>query len=472
MIWKRVMQLEWKVLRRDKSVLLTLLVFGIFLVLASLSGGEQSRTLEEGLTRSQQEESERFENHASNLKKLEASKTPLKSSDPRDAVWMGKTGGTRLAVLPPGPLAPIATGLRDIQPQAVRVTMDVALSAERERETPLASPTRKRSGTLDPAFLFIVLFPLVVIALSYEILSGERERGTLTMLLSHPVSQTQLVLGKAGARALLLTVVTLLSAAIGLTLAGVQWTSADTLVYFGLYSSLLVCWALLWFALAIAVNAWSVGSARNALMLVGFWLLFVVVIPGLVQVSVDTLYPPVSRIEVLHEAREATRDVESQLNAMEGRHDIDPKAQGYAAKVIAVQEKLSEKLDPMMAELKVKQKERQGVLTTLQYISPAIVVQIAMEDIAGSGVKRQDQFQEQLDDFHKEFRTFFVERIKTEKEFSGKDLAEIPAMAFVEEPIGNLIQGWMAALLYLLLGTALCVAVALPGLGTIGRLTR
>ena len=29
MIWKRVMQLEWKVLRRDKSVLLTLLVFGI-----------------------------------------------------------------------------------------------------------------------------------------------------------------------------------------------------------------------------------------------------------------------------------------------------------------------------------------------------------------------------------------------------------------------------------------------------------
>ena len=50
MIWKRVMQLEWKVLRRDKSVLLTLLVFGLFLVLASLSGGEQSRTLEERLS--------------------------------------------------------------------------------------------------------------------------------------------------------------------------------------------------------------------------------------------------------------------------------------------------------------------------------------------------------------------------------------------------------------------------------------
>ena len=126
--------------------------------------------------------------------------------------------------------------------------------------------------------LIVVLFPLVVIALSYELLSGERERGTLAMLLSHPVSQIQLVVGKALARAGVLCMVTLIFAAIGLAFAGVEWTNPATFSHFFLYCLILICWALFWFAAAVLVNAWSSSSARNALTLVGVWLSLVVII--------------------------------------------------------------------------------------------------------------------------------------------------------------------------------------------------
>ena len=49
---------------------------------------------------------------------------------------------------------------------------------------------------------------------------------------------------------------------------------------------------------------------KNALTLVGFWLVFVVVLPGVSEVVVDTVYPPPSQVELLHEAREAAQAVE------------------------------------------------------------------------------------------------------------------------------------------------------------------
>ena len=103
--------------------------------------------------------------------------------DPRNTVWMGQEGHARVAVLPPAPLAPIAAGQRDIRPQAVRVTSNVDLIHERETETPMIGPTRMAGGAFDAAF-FVVLFPLVVIGLSYELLSGERERGLQCSYLS------------------------------------------------------------------------------------------------------------------------------------------------------------------------------------------------------------------------------------------------------------------------------------------------
>ena len=115
---------------------------------------------------------------------------------------------------------------------------------------------------------------------------------------------------------------------------------------------MLFSWGAFWFALAVWVNSRGGASAKNALTLVGFWLVFVVVLPGISEVVVDTLYPPPSHVELLHEAREAAQAVEEKLNALEGRHDIDPKKGATAQAIVEVQEALLERSEPVLAEVR------------------------------------------------------------------------------------------------------------------------
>ncbi len=286
--WKTVYTLEWKILKHDRAALGVLLLFAVFLSAAAWVGGNHANQLSGSLERSQQDEKKRFDSLGTELEALTNSNKQRSAQDPRNTVWMGQEGAARLAVLPPMPLALIAVGQRDLHPQAVQVTSAVNLIRERETETPMAGPTRLQTGAFDPGFLFVVLFPLVIIALSYELLSAERERGTLAMLLSQPVSQGSLVLGKALARLSALCGLTLFFAGIGLLVGGADFSAAGVGLHLLLYACLLVAWATFWFALAVFVNSGGWGSARNALVLVGAWLVLVIVLPGLINVGINS----------------------------------------------------------------------------------------------------------------------------------------------------------------------------------------
>lgn len=471
-MWRTVYRLEWRILRRDNASMGLLGLFAGLLVLAAFAGGQHADRLEAGLERAQQAELSRLAMVRSDLGTLTASDAPLRGEDPRDPVWMGEEGAARLAVLPPAPLASVAVGQRDLYAQAVHVGSGVQLTTQRETETAMSGPTRLQTGAFDPGFLFVVLFPLVVIALSYEILSGERERGTLAMLLSQPVSQTGLVLGKATARATALCVVTLGFAGLGLVVAGVDFTAAGVWSHVALYALVLVAWALFWFAAAVAVNAWGEGSARNALWLVGLWLVLVVIVPGLVRVAVDAVHPPPSQMEMVHEARDAAQDAEKELAGLQGKHDVDPRSEGFATRVVAVQEQLAQRAAPVLEARREALAERQSLMDVLRFLSPAMMTQQALEALAGAGAHRHQRFDGQVDAFHDAHRAFYAEAVRGEKPFTVASLDAAPGFAYEEAPMATLLGRVLGGLLGLLTLVGLLMAVAWPGLKRVGRLTR
>ncbi len=464
-MWRTVARLEWRILRRDRAAVAVLGLFAGFLLLAAFAGGRQAGTVAESLERARGAELQRFTELTKALTGLPA-EAPLRARDPRDPDWMGSEGAVRLAILPPAPLASVAVGQRDLSPQAIQVSSGVHLTEEREAETPMVGPTRLMTGAFDPAFLFVVLFPLVIIALSYELLSGERERGTLAMLLSQPVSQGALVFGKASARALALCVVTLAFALAGLLVAGAELALLPVL----LYAAVLVAWALFWFAASIAVNAWGKSSASNALLLVGLWLLVVVVVPGLVTVAVETVFPPPSRIELLHEAREAAQDVEKKLAGLQGTHDRSQKAAGFSKRVVEVKAELAKRSTPVLTELREQLRRRQQLVDTLRFFSPAIGVQLALEDVAGSGATRHQRFEAQVDAYHERFRTWFYDKVRADVRLSPADLQAVPTFEYAPEPPMALVWRVSSTFVALLLGIGLLVWIATPGLRRIGRL--
>lgn len=467
-----VFKLEWQLLRRDPAVVWVLGIFAIFLILASLAGGRDVARLETGLATSQNEVSNRLDAHRRNLVELEAGNSPIRSKDPRNVSWMGQEGAAQLATLPPGPLSFIAVGARDLSPQALRMTSRVHLIQERETETPMVGPSRLRTGAFDPAFVFVVLYPLAVIALSYQLLSGERERGTLAMLLSQPLSQKALVGGKAAARLVALCGVTLVFAVLGLLAAGVDVGGPAAFTHILLYTAVLVAWGALWFAAAVWVNARGTSSTHNALVLVGAWLVLVVVIPGLLQVGVDTFYPAPSKIELLHEARESTQKIEGDLNALEGRHDINPKMGKTAKSIDAIQEKLAERAAPVLEAVSQRRRERAELVDKLRFLSPAIVVQLALEDVAGTGHRRYQRFEVQSEAYHTQYRAFFSERLERDGPLESRDLKALPSFTFVEEGVSALISRVVTNVAILLALALLLLGAGRRGLSQIGRLTR
>ena len=54
--------------------------------------------------------------------------------------------------------------------------------------------------------LSIFFIPLIALLLAYDSVVGEAERGTLTLLLTHPVSRTEVILGKFIGHLFLLTI--------------------------------------------------------------------------------------------------------------------------------------------------------------------------------------------------------------------------------------------------------------------------
>ena len=121
------------------------------------------------------------------------------------------------------------------------------------------------------------------------------------------------------------------------------------------------------------------------------------------------------------EAREAAQAVEEKLNALEGRHDIDPKKGATAQAIVEVQEALLERSEPVLAEVREQNFIRNAFLNRLRFVSPAILAQVSLEDIAGAGNLRHDHFDEEADAYHDAFRAFFVERVKAGTSFTLRD---------------------------------------------------
>ncbi len=464
--WRVVTRLEWRILRRDRAALAVLGLFAGFLVLSAFAGGRHADRHRAGVQASVEAERARLARHREAL--VERGDAPASARDPRDPVFMGAEGAAHVAALPPAPLASITVGQRDLHPQAVRITTEVQLTEERQTETAMAGPGQLAAGSFDPAFLFVVLFPLVVIALSYDLLSGERERGTLAMLLSQPIGQRGLVLGKAAARAIGLSAITSAAALVGLWASGAE-VAAGVMPAL-LYGGVLVAWALFWFGAAVAVDSRGGSSARNALVLVGAWLILVVIVPGLLGAAVDTLHPPPDRMALVHEAREAARDVEKELAGLEGRHDRDPRAADYTRRVVEVQSALAARTEPVLAEMRRRVRARQALVERLRFVSPAIVVQMALEDIAGAGAARHRRFEDQVDAFHGEWRAHFAALIEEGRRLTVADLDRLPRFVFVEEPERERLARVGIGIAGLLGAAGVLVLIALPGLRAVGRL--
>jgi Cu-processing system permease protein len=124
--------------------------------------------------------------------------------------------------------------------------------------------------------LVIYLIPLIALILGFDTVVGERERGSLNLLLSMPVTRGEVLLGKYLGLAAALTG----STVAGFGLAGIVMASELEPSALGPYMAFLASSVLLGLAflsLSVLISTYATDRARASGIAIGVWLFFVLV---------------------------------------------------------------------------------------------------------------------------------------------------------------------------------------------------
>jgi ABC-type transport system involved in multi-copper enzyme maturation permease subunit len=135
-------------------------------------------------------------------------------------------------------------------------------------------------------FLFIVtiIMSLLAILFSYDTISGERQSGTLRLVIANSISRTKILFGKlvGGAASLLIPfILSLLVGALYISVnPSIQW-DGSAWAEFGLLTAASITFITLFYLLGLMISTFSRYPATSILNCLFLWVLLILVIPNI-----------------------------------------------------------------------------------------------------------------------------------------------------------------------------------------------
>jgi ABC-2 type transport system permease protein len=375
---------------------------------------------------------------------MSGAELPDPFANPTDPSSMGGGYGARHAVMPNLRLAPLAFGQADLLPSYYLVANNSRI--EFIYDTEIENPWNLLSGHFDLAFVVTYLVPLLIFALSYNFLSGDREQGTLRMLLAQPVGLAGVVAGKLGVRLAVVFVCAVLFPGVALLAARPELRAAIELAALGSWVALVGGYVLFWFALVLAVNSLGRSSAANALTLIGWWVVLVLVAPVLLNLAVSFASPTPSRTELATRTRVVTTEALDRYSELfgsdyaytsdpallvpkDGKIEVAPRLRAF----YLADRDVDRDLDALLGEFELRLDSQQALVGRYGFLSPAVSVYEGMTTLAGTGSRRHQHFQRLIEEFHRDWKAFFEPKILEGIAISESDLERVPLFAWTEE---------------------------------------
>jgi ABC-type transport system involved in multi-copper enzyme maturation permease subunit len=267
---------------------------------------------------------------------------------------------------------------------------------------------------VDWVFVVSVIMSFAAIVLSYDGISGEREKGTLRLCMSNPVPRSIMILGKYIGTMILLIVpllVGMLSSLIIITtsdkinIMGEDWIRIALVIIFStLYLSIFVM-------LGLFVSSMFSSSDASLVILLLVWAVIVVIIPNIGGTVVTSLSELPSKETVSRDAQEARARAYDEYNA---RH---PNAGEWylIGWWLAYGEELARALEGNDALMRVYDRYWNQMVAQVRFgrnvtrISPTGVYQQAAEALVGSGIDHYENFLKQVRRYKTELRQFLLD---------------------------------------------------------------
>lgn len=292
----------------------------------------------------------------------------------------------------------------------------------------------------------VYVLPLFLLAISYSIVSVDLENGTLALILAQGTSLRTLLVARLGVRFGVAMCCVFLSCVGAFLAAPAHALTGPVPVYLLLLLTAIAVYTLFWLVVSLLVQVLVRRSAAGAVIQLAIWVFLVLVAPALINVYASSLHPAPSRIAQIQELRRAAniangRGAQTLQKFLNDHPDLAPKSASagmsdFFSSTFAVRTETQSAVQPVLDRFTLERQRREGILRRLRFLSPAIVMRLTMEDVAGSGDSRYAQFVRQFDGFHQQWREFFSRRILQQMKFSPADYDAVPAFTLKEEESG------------------------------------
>jgi ABC-2 type transport system permease protein len=378
----------------------------------------------------------------------EGAAAPAPHIDPRRAeAAASEWVGARHAVLPPSPLSALAVGQGDLHPYYTRVSIRTRPVLVHSDE--LENPINLLSGRFDLAFVLTFCCPILVLPLVYNVLSEERESGTLALVASQPLSLWVVMFIRIAVRGGAVLAAILCASLIALTVFGGldlgaapgAVASAATALDLAVWCGAVTATVLFWCGLAAIVNVTPWRSATNATALTVAWLVLVVVLPALLGEIASTLAPVPSRVQLISAVRAAGNLKPTEVAALVSTYYEEhpgSASSALAADVTAIrglaqQDEIDRRIGPILSAYRAATARQESLADRLRYLSPPLLVYDAITELAGTTTARYRRFSEQVDAYHADWRRYFYPLVHARTSLTPRHYENAPRFTFQDE---------------------------------------
>lgn len=328
----------------------------------------------------------------------------------------------------PNAWAAFANGQRDINPYLISVTM---LGLEGQiYDTDINNPVSLLLGNMDLSFVFIFLFPLVIIAFSYNLLSEQKESGVWSLLSAQTNQSFRVIWQK-----FLVRVAVIFSVALLLLFVAILYLHLPVDFIFFSITTLIIFYLAFWFAISFFIISLAKSSNFNASALVAVWVLICIVIPASLNLFLTRKYPipealqnVINQREGYHEKWDMAKEV-----TMKPFFEHYPELKQYPFPqektfswfwYYAMQQMGDDQAIASRRAIETKLAARQRFTNTLAFFFPTIQTQLGINNMAGSDLNAHLDFQQAVRKYHEQIRLHFYPGIFLNKAVDSTDIKD------------------------------------------------
>ena len=270
-----------------------------------------------------------------------------------------------------------------------------------------------RFGALDWSYIIGLVTSFVAILLTFDAISGERENGTLALVLSNTVSRAGVLAGKFLGAFIVIAIpmlVGILLSALIVSLSGIVSLHGADWARIGLMVVLSFIYIALFVGLGLAISSRVTHSSTSLVVLLLIWIVLVVLIPNTFGTVVSTLHTVPSQRD-FQEKRITALASETKSYDVPFKHGspTDPNADRRAlqlwADYITTPWKIETRLDDEHLDAQFAQVQFARQILRL---SPTVIYNYGMESLAGTGFAGHHEFVKAA----RRYRQQFIEFIK------------------------------------------------------------